>query len=144
MDTSTPRTEVVSEPAGDTVLTSSHCWALLRRTDLGRLALVVGASPDIFPVNYVVDRGSVVFRTASGSKLDAADGRMVALEADGTDADQGVAWSVVVKGRAGVVRGLHDSIDAAFLPLHPVHPKAKPHLVRIEATSITGRRFRTV
>lgn len=143
MDDSGPHTEVISTPVGDTVLTPSRCWALLRQTDLGRLALAVGASPDIFPVNVVVDRGSVVFRTAAGTKLDAADGRMVALEADGTDPADGVVWSVVVKGRARVVRGLHESIDAALLPLHPVHPAAKPHLVRIEVTSITGRQFRT-
>jgi nitroimidazol reductase NimA-like FMN-containing flavoprotein (pyridoxamine 5'-phosphate oxidase superfamily) len=126
-----------------TALTPAQCWELLRQTDLGRLAMVVGASPDVFPVNVVVDDGSVVFRTAAGTKLDAADGRMVALEADGADAEHGVAWSVVVKGRARVVRDLAGSLDAATLPLRPAHPGAKPHLVRIEVRSITGRRFRT-
>ena len=58
-------------------------------------------------MNHVVDGSSVVFRTAEGTKLDAANGRRVAFEIDGTDggADGGAgdgsgrAWSVVVKGR---------------------------------------------
>lgn len=125
-------------------LSPSQAWALLRENQLGRLAVVTETGPDIFPVTFVVDHGSVVFRTAAGAKLDASDGKPVALEADGVDAIEHSAWSVVVKGRARQVRGLHESLDALFLPLTPLHPAAKPHLVRIEVTAITGRWFRTV
>ena len=93
------------------VLSTSQSWAMLRRTSLGRLAVVVDGAPDVFPVNVVVDHGSVVFKTAAGTKLAAADGQAVALEADAVEQD-GSAWSVVVKGRARTIRGLHDSLDA--------------------------------
>src|SRR4051794_39359108 len=53
-------------------LTVDACWALLRAADIGRLAVVVGDRPEIFPVNFVVDHGTVVIRTAPGTKLAAA------------------------------------------------------------------------
>ncbi len=125
------------------VLSSSQCWAMLRESQLGRLAVVVDGRPDVFPVTFVVDHGSLVFRTAAGTKHAGADGHPVALEADGVDPTEGSAWSVVVKGEARTVSGLHESLDALFLPLHPVHPGPKPHLVRIVVDEISGRWFRT-
>lgn len=121
------------------VLAPGRCWALLRENDLGRLAVVVGGHPEIFPITYVVDHGSLVFRSAGGTKLDAALDRPVALEVDALDRAAGTAWSVVVHGRARRVRGLHDELDAMALPLDPPHPGPKPHLVRIEVERITGR-----
>ena len=82
------------------VLSTNQCWELLRESPVGRLAVVVDGSPDIFPVNPVVDHGTIVFRTTAGTKLAAAKGRDVAFEVDGYDAGTAQAWSVVVKGRA--------------------------------------------
>jgi uncharacterized protein len=45
------------------------CWALLRSQEAGRLAVLIADRPEIFPINYVVDHGTVVFRTAEGTKL---------------------------------------------------------------------------
>lgn len=125
-------------------LTASQAWAMLREATVGRLAVVVDDQPDIFPVSFVVDHGSVVFRTAAGTKLAASQGRLVALEADGMDTREGTAWSVVVKGRAHVTRGLYESLDALALPLHPLVPDSKPHLVRIDVDEISGRWFTTI
>ena len=50
-------------------LSDEQCWERLRTQELGRLVTRVGDVLDIFPVNYVVDDGSVLFRTAQGSKL---------------------------------------------------------------------------
>src|SRR4028118_1332365 len=58
--------------SGVEVLGPSDCWAMLRTVDVGRLAVVVDGAPDIFPVNFVVDHGTVVFRPAPGTKLGAA------------------------------------------------------------------------
>ena len=64
----------------DTVqeLDEVQAWEFLTAHRIGRLAIVIGGEPDIFPVNYVVDGQSLVFRTAEGSKLLAASlgGRM--------------------------------------------------------------------
>ena len=45
--------------------------------------------PEIFPINYVVDHGTVVFRTAEGTKLAGAVQRDVAFEADGYETADG-------------------------------------------------------
>ena len=53
-----------TQPADN--LTFDQCWELLEDDTVGRLALVVDGHPEIFPVNYVVHRRSIVFRTAGG------------------------------------------------------------------------------
>src|SRR5580765_2746500 len=57
---------------GMTILEPHESWHLLKSVALGRLAVSVAGYPDIFPVNFVVDHGSVVFRTGEGTKLAAA------------------------------------------------------------------------
>ena len=85
-------------PPGVAELDESRCWALLRAADVGRLAVAINNHPDIFPITFVVDHGTVVFRTAEGTKLAASVlGQAVAFEVDGYDAASGEAWSVVIK-----------------------------------------------
>ena len=65
-------------------LDAPQCWALLRSVEVGRLAISIMNRPDIFPVNFIVDHGTVVFRTAEGTKLAGAVlNRAVAFEVDG-------------------------------------------------------------
>jgi nitroimidazol reductase NimA-like FMN-containing flavoprotein (pyridoxamine 5'-phosphate oxidase superfamily) len=128
-----------------TSLSAHDCWALLRGSEVGRLAVVVDGRPDIFPVNFVVDHGSVVIRTAPGTKLAAAvQGASVAFEVDGYDAAAGEAWSVVLKGQVERVRSIEDAEGTVGLPLFPWHAAPKPSFVRIAPGELTGRRFRVV
>jgi nitroimidazol reductase NimA-like FMN-containing flavoprotein (pyridoxamine 5'-phosphate oxidase superfamily) len=122
------------------VLLVNECWQLLRDAEVGRLAVVVDAAPEIFPVNFVVDHGTVVFRTAEGSKLAAlVNAANVAFEIDGwTDGD---AFSVVVKGRGKQIGNRDELFAALELPLFPWHAAPKHHFVRIEPEIVSGRRF---
>ena len=122
-------------------LSATESWALLRQAAVGRLAVIVDDRPEIFPVNHLVDHGSVVFRTALGTKLAAAVGHWVAFEVDGYDPETSSAWSVVVKGEAQEVNRLYDVLEVVELPLFPWHSSPKSHFVRIEPHSISGRRF---
>jgi uncharacterized protein len=122
-------------------LSAQDSWALLRKAVVGRLALTVDGSPDIFPVNHKVDHGSLLFRSAEGTKLAAAIGHTVAFEVDGYDRQATSAWSVVVKGTAQEVTRLYDVLDAFEVPLFPWHSAPKPHFIRIEPDTITGRWF---
>ena len=108
---------------------------------VGRLAVTVDGSPDIFPVNPIVDHGTIVFRTTAGTKLAATKGKDVAFEVDGYDTDTARAWSVVLKGRAHEILEVEETLRALRLPLFPWQPGRKPRFVRIEPTSVTGRRF---
>ena len=124
------------------VLDTHECLERLRQEDVGRLAVVMDDRPEIFPVNFVVDHGTVLFRTAEGTKMAAVVfGADVAFEVDGYDAADGTAWSVVVKGRATEVRNVHERFDAAELPLFPWHATPKPRFVRIVPVELTGRQF---
>ena len=130
---------------GSTVLSTHDCLELLRSAEVGRLAVSIAERPDIFPINYVVDRGTVVFRTAEGTKLAASVlGRGVAFEVDGYDADAGEAWSVVIKGHAVEIERIQDLFDALDLPLFPWHAAPKHRFVRIEPVEVSGRRFHVV
>ncbi len=135
----------VDEPgSGVTNLAANACWALLRSQEVGRLAVSIADRPEIFPVNYVVDHGTVVFRTAEGTKLAGAAQRDVAFEADGYEPGTGEAWSVVIKGRGEEVSRAHELLDTADLPLFPWHAAAKPRFVRVVPDEISGRRFHVV
>ncbi|WP_068255246.1 pyridoxamine 5'-phosphate oxidase family protein [Janibacter corallicola] len=126
-------------------LSADTCWALLRTTTVGRLAVIVGDHPDIFPINYAVDRGTAVFRTGEGSKVAGAlSGTAVALEADGHDPETGRAWSVVLKGRARTITEVNDLMDTVDLPLFPWQGGRKDRFVRITPGEVTGRRFAVV
>lgn len=122
-------------------LTVSQSWALVRSVPIGRLAVVVDGKPEIFPLNHVVDHGTVVFRTAEGTKLMGTLGKDVAYEVDGIESGGTVAWSVVVKGEAHEVARLHEAIESFELPLFPWHRGPKPRIIRIEPTEVQGRRF---
>ncbi len=136
---------MTTDHLGSTVLSTHECLELLRTTDVGRLAVSITNLPDIFPINYVVDRGTVVFRTAEGTKLAAAVlGRGVAFEVDGVDEAAGEAWSVVIKGHAVEIEGMQELFDALELPLYPWHAAPKHRFVRVEPVDISGRRFAIV
>jgi nitroimidazol reductase NimA-like FMN-containing flavoprotein (pyridoxamine 5'-phosphate oxidase superfamily) len=127
---------------GMTMLDTDTCWDLVGQADVGRLAVSIADHPDIFPVNFVVDHGTVVFRTAEGTKLAGAVlGRAVAFEVDGYEPAAGDAWSVVIKGRARELERMQDVFDALDLPLFPWHASPKHRFVRIEPDEVSGRRF---
>ncbi|BDU05987.1 pyridoxamine 5'-phosphate oxidase family protein [Nocardia cyriacigeorgica] len=123
-------------------LAVNECWALLRTEQVGRLAVWVDDHPDIFPLNYAVDHGTIVFRSARGTKLSAAlSDADVALEVDGYIAESHEAWSVVIKGRAEGIKEIGDLMDTVDLPLFPWQAGAKNFFVRVVPTVVTGRRF---
>jgi nitroimidazol reductase NimA-like FMN-containing flavoprotein (pyridoxamine 5'-phosphate oxidase superfamily) len=134
----------MADNTGVIVLPEHTCWTMLRSAEVARLAVAIDGQPDIFPINFVVEHGTIVFRTAEGSKLSAAVSNRVAFEADGYDAQANEAWSVVIKGRAEEIKQLHERIESIDLPLFPWHAAPKSHFVRIVPDIISGRRFHVV
>jgi len=127
------------------ILSESDCWELLDHAAVGRLAVDIAGQPDIFPINFVVDKSGIVFRSAAGTKLAGAVlNRLVAFEIDGYEPDDRMAWSVVVKGEAQAVERMQEVFDAEDLPLFPWLAWDKPNFVRIEPTVVTGRRYHIV
>src|SRR4051794_41761423 len=84
------------------VLSESACLSLLRSVDVGRLAIAINNVPDIFPINFVMDGETVVFRTAEGTKLAGALlGVAVGVGVGGYDGGAGGAWGVGGEGGGG-------------------------------------------
>jgi hypothetical protein len=113
-----------------------ECDRLLETQHVGRLAIVINGQPLIFPVNYAMLDGAVVFRTARGTKLFGAVGHSVAFEIDGTDPIYHSGWSVLVVGKAEECRPPADA-----LRLQPWSDAPKDHFVRIRPHAVTGRRI---
>jgi uncharacterized protein len=123
------------------VLTDSECWELLSRATVGRLAVCLDGRAHIFPINFISDRGSIVFRTAEGTKLSGARDHQVEFEIDGYQPNRGLAWSVILAGEATEIVGPDEWADARELPLFPWHVAPKGHFVRIAPDEVSGRRF---
>jgi nitroimidazol reductase NimA-like FMN-containing flavoprotein (pyridoxamine 5'-phosphate oxidase superfamily) len=121
-------------------LSETECWELLSSVALGRLVTSVDGYPEIFPINFVVQRRTILFRTAEGTKLvSAAINDRVLFEVDQHDVAEG--WSVIVKGAARVARTDEDLAEAELAHLLPWTATAKQHYIRIRPLSVTGRRF---
>ncbi|MDZ8276858.1 pyridoxamine 5'-phosphate oxidase family protein [Microbacterium aquimaris] len=123
-----------------TVLDEGECWEHLGSHQLGRLVTHVGEVLDVFPVNYVVDGASLVFRTAEGSKLlELTVNDHVLFEVDDWNDER--AWSVVARGHAHRLDALTEIEAADRLPLRPWIPTVKFTYVRVVPTELTGRAF---
>jgi uncharacterized protein len=126
-------------------LTRSECFALLANEHLGRLAVVDERGPVVFPVNYVLDRHTVVFRTEEGTKLGAASrGSRACFEVDGTDAATRTGWSVIVRGEVTEVTDAAELARLRDLPLQPWAAGVRTRYVRMLPAVLTGRRINAV
>jgi uncharacterized protein len=138
--------KLIDPKMGIEVLSPEECLRLLRTQEVGRLAVVVGGFPAIFPVNYVVDDDGVVFRTDAGTKLEGVTrGGSVVFEVDHLDTAARSGWSVILNGRAHEITKYDNPAvreRASRLALHPWSQHDKPHLVRISDAIVTGRRVR--
>jgi len=134
--------EVPASGVGWQELSRSECFALLARERVGRVAFVDDLGPMVMPVNFVLDRHMVVFRTDGGTKLGAAvRGSRVAFEIDGTDEAARTGWSVVIRGEAVEVTDPAELARLRQLRLQPLAPGPKTHYVRILPAVLTGRRI---
>ena len=123
-------------------LSQEECVGLLGRAQLGRVALSVGALPVILPVNYAVFEGSIVLRTAPGTKLSAAlVGAVVGFEIDSMAPDHASGWSVLVVGHAHEVRDDATLARLRRLPLEAWAPDHRDHFVEIPMERVSGRAF---
>lgn len=121
-------------------MSERECWSQLSSVTLGRFATSIDAKPDIFPVNFVVQRRTILIRTAEGAKLAAVTANpWVAFEADDHDVERG--WSVVVHGHAELLECGADIALAEKAQVLPWTATAKPLFIRIDPTRITGRSF---
>ena len=124
-------------------LSYAKCLELLSAGDLGRAAVSTPDGPHIVPVNYAVYEESVVFRTTPWSVPGSQPpGALMAFEVDVADHERQLGWSVVARGRAGVV---DDPAELAairsFWDPRPWAGGVRPVYVRLRWRELTGRRL---
>jgi nitroimidazol reductase NimA-like FMN-containing flavoprotein (pyridoxamine 5'-phosphate oxidase superfamily) len=122
-------------------LSEAECRELLASHEVGRVAYCDDLGPVVLPVNYVVDKGTVLLQVSPHSTLarNLRSGR-ASFEIDEFDDYNESGWSVLVRGDA-------EYVDPAELPNDP-RPTAwaegqRTFHVRITPHDISGRRLLT-
>ncbi len=124
------------------VLDRETCLTLLASSTIGRIGCTSSALPIVLPVNFRLIDENVVFRTAPGTKLDAAtNNTVVAFEVDQMDPFGHSGWSVLVTGFAREVTNQLelDAIRVDRIP-HWV-PATDGRVVAISTELVSGRRL---
>jgi nitroimidazol reductase NimA-like FMN-containing flavoprotein (pyridoxamine 5'-phosphate oxidase superfamily) len=124
-------------------LALDECLSLLRASQVGRIAFMVGECPVVFPVNYRLVETSgrtwVALRTRPGNVIDRAP-MQVAFQLDGVDPFRHQGWSVLVRGTLHHV----DSDAAGFRERFDPQPwiiAARDAWLIVDPFAITGRRL---
>ena len=126
-------------------LSPAECWQLVATQAVGRVAVIVGHYPLVFPVNFAVDDKSILYRTGVGTKLHSIHRSNVTFQVDAIDPVHHTGWSVMIKGVAQELspERHRSAVSRAELGgATPWAPGEKAHFIRIIADQITGRRIR--
>jgi uncharacterized protein len=119
-------------------LDMTDCYLRLRSRSLGRVAMNLADDLVILPVYYAVMHDDIIFRTAPGTKLDAAAlNARVAFEVDGVSP----GWSVLVRGHAEELRDNDAQVQARTLLGNDWPAGERDQIVRIRAEQVTGRQL---
>lgn len=130
-------------------LTEEQCLELIAPGGIGRIGYNSRYGPTVLPVNYALQDGAVVFRTAVHGPLDEdlrtgiadADYR-VAFEIDSIDPVRRGGWSVLIVGPAHHVTGTGEDAGRAS-GIESWAPGERELFVRIVPARITGRHVRS-
>src|SRR5215204_3481873 len=97
------------EARGLMILSRDDCMRLLDSGGLGRIAVPGVAAPTMRPINFAVQDGRIVMRTADSALWAAAESQVAAsFEFDEIRNEDHRAWNVIVTGR---LETLTDSVE---------------------------------
>jgi len=132
----------MTDPDGPQQLDEAECRRLLLQVNVGRVALSIKAMPVVVPVNFgLLPDALVVCSSLNASFPAACDRAIVAFQADGTEVETTVGWSVLVQGRASLVDPAVTLDPDAWLSIPPwgdTMPGGAA--VRIRLDRVTGHR----
>jgi nitroimidazol reductase NimA-like FMN-containing flavoprotein (pyridoxamine 5'-phosphate oxidase superfamily) len=122
-------------------LGSDECWRFVAARSVGRVGFVHLGDPMVFPVNFVVEGGSIVFRTELGTTLAraATTGQRAVLQVDDVNDALEMGTSVLVHG---VLHAVVDRVELELLrglDIHTWAPGNRDQLIRILPAWVSGR-----
>jgi nitroimidazol reductase NimA-like FMN-containing flavoprotein (pyridoxamine 5'-phosphate oxidase superfamily) len=130
-------------------LDEAECFRLISPGGIGRLAYAGRYGLTVFPVNYRLHDGAIVFRTAQDSPTgeDLQTGiahaeYQVAFEIDDIDEAARTGWSVLIQGPAHHMTSEAERASVLASGVEPWPGGPREHAIRITPTRITGRRLR--
>ena len=130
-------------------LEADECLRLISPGGVGRLAYSGRYGLTVFPVNYRMLGGAVVFRTAEYSPADEdlrtgipAAEYDVAFEVNSIDPAAREGWSVLIHGPAHHMDTLTEHDLAMKTGVEPWAGGEREHAIRITPHRISGRRIR--
>jgi nitroimidazol reductase NimA-like FMN-containing flavoprotein (pyridoxamine 5'-phosphate oxidase superfamily) len=130
-------------------LDEAECLRLISPGGIGRLAFTGRYGLTVFPVNYKLHDGSIMFRTSRDSPTDedlrtgiAHAEYEVAFEIDYIDAVTQVGWSVLVQGSAHHMASEAERAAVRESGVEPWAGGSHEHAIRITPSRVTGRRLR--
>ncbi|MET7640744.1 pyridoxamine 5'-phosphate oxidase family protein [Streptomyces sp. NPDC005438] len=122
-----------------------ECWRLLDDHGVGRVAVTTADGPAIWPVNYRVHQGRLVFMTAADSALAAASGTEIPFEVDRLDEAFSQGWSVLVVGPVNTVNTVGGEEVAGELSeagrFGPWAGEGRGTVMTLRPRRVTGRRI---
>jgi nitroimidazol reductase NimA-like FMN-containing flavoprotein (pyridoxamine 5'-phosphate oxidase superfamily) len=129
-------------------LDAAECLRLISPGGIGRIAYRSRFGLAVLPVNYQMQDGAILFRTAEHSPMD-EDLRTgisgaefgVSFEIDDIDAASRQGWSVLVNGAAHHVQPGAEREVALRAGIYPWPDGERELFVRIVPSRMTGRRI---
>jgi nitroimidazol reductase NimA-like FMN-containing flavoprotein (pyridoxamine 5'-phosphate oxidase superfamily) len=127
----------------------AECLRLITPGGVGRIAYSGRYGPTVYPVNYRLWEGMIVFRTSPDSPTDSdlrtgipgAEYR-VAFEIDAFDSDAREGWSVLIQGSAHHMDSEPERAAVRAAGVEPWPAGDRDQFVRIMPSRISGRRVR--
>jgi nitroimidazol reductase NimA-like FMN-containing flavoprotein (pyridoxamine 5'-phosphate oxidase superfamily) len=121
-------------------MSSRQCMDKLTEHRVGRVALSTPTGPEVYPVNYAVIDGNIVFRTSPYTRLgQSLRGAEVAFEIDEIDEPAETGWSVVAHGVATLVEEAEEIESLAQRLSRPWAPGQRNLFVRVRPQRVSGR-----
>lgn len=125
-------------------LSATECLDLVRGHRVGRLALTTPSGLRIYPVNYAVGEGRLVFRTLPyGEVAQHAVGASVAFSVDDLDEELSSGWTVLA---VGTCRRVEDPDEVRAIrggdDPEPWAPGQRTLYLSLTWDELTGRRVR--
>jgi nitroimidazol reductase NimA-like FMN-containing flavoprotein (pyridoxamine 5'-phosphate oxidase superfamily) len=128
-------------------LDEAECLRLIASGGIGRIGYSGRYGPTVFPVNYRLYEGTIVFRTGQDSPTDedlrtgiAHAEFKVAFEIDDINQAERAGWSVLVQGSAHHVESDAERASVLEAGVEPWAGGARELFVRVIPTRVTGRR----
>jgi nitroimidazol reductase NimA-like FMN-containing flavoprotein (pyridoxamine 5'-phosphate oxidase superfamily) len=127
----------------------AECLRLISPGGIGRLAYTGRYGLTVFPVNYKLHNGSILFRTSQNSPTDedlrtgiAHAEYEVAFEIDDIDPVTQVGWSVLIQGSAHHMASEAEQAEVRESGVEPWAGGPREHGIRITPIRVTGRSLR--